>query len=178
MSNLSSVFGGHAFDSSQVEPTTQFDVLPKGKYMVIITDSEVKETKDRTGKYLQLTHEIVDGQFKGRKLWNRLNIVNRSKEAEDIAHRNLSSLCRAAGVAQLADSSQLHNIPVIADVKISKDGEQNDVMNYASTNGQASAPRTGGFTPPKQSAAPTSTDSTTSDTPAQSASSTPPWKRK
>lgn len=177
MSNLSSVFSG-GFDASKVEPTTQFDPLPKGKYLVIITASEVKDTKDRTGQYLQLTHEVIDGQYKGRKLWSRLNIRNRSKEAEDIAHRQLSGLCRATGVMNLQDSSQLHNIPVIADVKVSKEGDQNDITGYASANGGAQ--QSGGFQAPKaQPAYSAGQGQTTSPTTSPSnGAATPPWKRK
>ncbi len=181
MSNLSQALG-RTFDASQVDPSSSFDPLPKGKYLVIITDSEIKETKNRDGQYLQLVHEVVDGQFKGRKLWSRLNIVNRNKTAEDIAHRTLSSLCHAAGVMNLQDSAQLHNIPVVADVKLSKEGDQNDITSYASANGQQQA---GGYQPGKPPAAASSAQQDSTTTPTQTspsdagqAASVPPWKRK
>ena len=46
------------FDANQVEPTTEFDPLPAGKYPAVITESEFKPTKAGTGRYLQLTFHI------------------------------------------------------------------------------------------------------------------------
>jgi hypothetical protein len=64
------------FDASAVEPQQSFDALPVGRYEVIITDSEMKDTKAGTGQYLQLTFSVTGGQHDGRKLWSRLNLVN------------------------------------------------------------------------------------------------------
>lgn len=182
MSNIASVLG-RTFDANQVDPSNSFEPIPKGKYLVIITESEIKSTKAGDGQYLQLVHEIVDGQYKGRKLWARLNIVNRNKTAEDIAQRTLSALCRAAGVMNLQDSTQLHNIPVVADVKVSKDGEQNEIVTYAAAGAQRQAM---GFQQqgnssmaahgaPSASAVPVSADPSTDAAP--QSSSVPPWKR-
>jgi len=177
MANLAHAFGGSGFNAANVNPESQFSPVPKGKYLVIITESEMKQTKAGDGQYLQLTHEIVEeGAYKGRKIWSRLNIVNRNKTAEEIAHRTLSSLCHATGVMQLTDSTQLHNIPVVADVKVSKDGEQNEIPSYAASGMQRQA---GGFQPGKPST-PAHGAPQASAAPASAAPSTsglPPWKR-
>ena len=70
MANLS------GFDANRVEPSTDFDPLPAGKYLAVITDSEMKPTKAGTGNYLELTFEIIEGQHKGRRAWARLNLIN------------------------------------------------------------------------------------------------------
>ena len=57
------------FDANQVEPSTDFDPLPAGKYPAVITASETKPTKAGTGHFLQLTFQVVEGPFKGRQLW-------------------------------------------------------------------------------------------------------------
>ena len=181
MANLSNVFGGTGFNAATVDPTSKFEPIPKGKYPVIVSESDVKPTRDHTGDYLQLTLEVIDGRYKGRKLWTRLNIRNRSKEAEDIAHRTLSALCHASGVMNLTSSEQLHNIPVIADVKIDKSGEQNDVVTFAAIN--ANAPKAGGFQPPKSqtpaamNAGESSTVTGSATTATSHSSAVPPWKR-
>lgn len=126
------------FNAAQVEPTASYDVLPKGKYLCMAIASELKPTKTGTGEYLQITFEVIDGQFKGRKIFERLNIRNQNKVAEDIAQRALSALCHAVGVLNLQDSDQLHNIPVVLDISIEqKEGydAQNRVKGYSSTNG-------------------------------------------
>ena len=120
------------FNAREVDPSTTYDALPKGKYQALATESEMKQTKNRDGEYLQITWEIVEGQFKGRKLWSRLNLRNKSKQAVDIANRELSAICHATGVLDLQDSAQLHNIVITLDVGIDKgDASQNVIRGYA-----------------------------------------------
>jgi hypothetical protein len=133
-----------SFNASNVEPSTPMDVLPKGKYLCMAIASELKPTKNGTGEYLQITFEVLDGSAKGRKIFERLNIRNSNKTAEDIAQRALSALCHAVGVIELEDSDQLHNIPVMIDLDIDPaKGEysaQNRVKGYSAAGGQTSAP--------------------------------------
>lgn len=163
------------FNAEQVEPTSAYDVLPKGKYLCVAVSSELKETKNRTGEYLQITFEVIGDQFKGRKIFERLNIRNQNKTAEEIGQRALSALCHAVGVLNIADSEQLHNIPVYLDITIEdgRDGydAQNRVKGYssASESSAAPAPRT---PMPRASAAATHAAAATA------AASTPVWKRK
>jgi len=56
------------FDANEVEPTTDFDPIPAGKYEAVITESEVKPNKANTGSYLQFTFQILEGEYKGRFL--------------------------------------------------------------------------------------------------------------
>ena len=51
------------FNANEVEPSKAFDPIPAGKYIAVITDSEMKETRAGTGRYLQLEFEITDGEF-------------------------------------------------------------------------------------------------------------------
>lgn len=133
------------FNAETVEPAASYDVLPKGKYLAMAIASELKATKTGTGEYLQITFEVIDGQFKGRKIFERLNIRNQNKVAEDIAQRALSGLCHAVGVLNLQDSDQLHDIPVVLDISIDEpkgDYEaQNRVKGYSSAGAPATATR-------------------------------------
>ena len=61
------------FNAETVEPAASYDVLPKGKYLAMAIASELKATKTGTGEYLQITFEVLDGQFKSRKIFERLN---------------------------------------------------------------------------------------------------------
>lgn len=106
------------FDATQVDPTNTFDPVPAGDYEVMITDSEKKNTANGNGKYLQLTLEIQSGEFKGRMLFDRLNLDNPNRTAVEIAQRQLSQICHAIGELRLTDSRQLHEKPLIARVKV------------------------------------------------------------
>jgi len=163
MANLS-------FNAATVEPSSFFEVLPKGKYLAMIVASELKPTKNRNGEYLQLTIEIIDGPVgKGRKLFDRLNIRNANKQAEDIAQRALSAICHAVGVIELNDSEQLHNIPLTIELGIEDNdeyGPQNRIKSYSNAGGQ----------PPVtlKAAAPAAAPAAA----APAGSATPVWKKK
>lgn len=111
--------------------------LPPGSYEVIIAQSDIKATKAGTGEYIELEMQIVDGEYQGRRIWERLNVNNPNKTAEDIAKAALGALCMAVGVDDLTDTEQLHDIPFIIGVEVDrKDPTRNRVMSY----GQAAAP--------------------------------------
>jgi hypothetical protein len=73
------------FNAHEVEPTASFEAIPAGKYLAAITDSEMKPTKNGSGSYLQLTFTILEGEYKGRVVWARLNLVNPNQTAVKIA---------------------------------------------------------------------------------------------
>jgi hypothetical protein len=106
------------FDANSVAPAQAFDVLPAGKYKMQVVDSDMRPTKDGNGAYLWLELEILDGEFQGRKMWDRLNIQNQNAQAVEIAQRALSALCHATGKLHVSDSKDLHFIPVVATVKV------------------------------------------------------------
>jgi hypothetical protein len=97
------------FNAAKVEPQQSFDALPPGRYEVIISESEMKDTKAGTGQYLQLTWTVVGGQHEGRKLWSRLNLVNPNATAVSIAERELSAICHCVGILVPQDSEELHD---------------------------------------------------------------------
>ena len=106
------------FDASTVEPLGSFEPIPLGDYMVIISATEMKPTKDGKGQYLQLTYDVVDGEYKGRKIFDRLNLINDNKTAQEIAQRALSSICRAVGVMRPQRTEELHSKSFVIKVGI------------------------------------------------------------
>ncbi len=95
----------NGFDATTVEPTTDYDPIPAGKYLAVITDSEMKSTKSGNGEYLELTFQIIEGEFKNRNQWARLNLDNPNPKAVQIAQGELSAICRAGnGACQFAIS--------------------------------------------------------------------------
>jgi len=109
---------GSTFDASTVEPTKPLEVLPPGKYAAQIVKSDIRTTKDGMGQFLQLEIDVLDGPYKGRKLFDRLNLVNANPQTVEIAQRTLSAICHATGRMQVQDSQELHLIPFIADVQV------------------------------------------------------------
>lgn len=159
-----------SFNASTVEPSTPMDVLPPGKYLCMAIASELKATKSGGGEYLQITFEVLDGSAKGRKIFERLNIRNSNKTAEDIAQRALSALCHAVGVIELEDSEQLHNIPVTLEVSVDPaKGE------YSATNRVKAYTAAGGSPVHRQAVGQAAAERAA---PAPAAGGTPVWKKK
>ncbi|MFQ5735162.1 MAG: DUF669 domain-containing protein [Planctomycetaceae bacterium] len=133
------------FDANTVEPTTDFDPVPAGKYLSVITDTEIKPTKSGNGSYLQLTFEILEGPHKGRHLWARLNLDNPNETAVKIARAELSAICRAVGVMAPNDSVELHNLPLVITVRCKKRPDTGDITNeikgYAKKEAAAGQPQ-------------------------------------
>ena len=121
------------FNAEEVEPNEGFSPLPAGDYQVIIAESKMKKTKDGQGQYLEMRMQVLNGQYQNRVLFDRLNLVNKSDVAVKIAKGTLSSICRSVNVLTPSDSSELHNKPLTASVKIRKDQDgnpQNEVKGY------------------------------------------------
>jgi Protein of unknown function (DUF669) len=148
------------FDANQVEPSSDFEPIPAGKYLALITESEMKANKAGTGNYLQFTFQILDGPHKNRLLWARLNLDNPNAITVQIAKAELSAICRAIGVLAPNDSTDLHNLPMVIHVKCKKRTDTGEITNEIK-----------GFS---KKESPTTAQAATASPPANS---TPPWRR-
>lgn len=149
-----------SFDATEFAPQPKsFDPLPHGMYNGMIIDSSVKPTKAGTGEYIELVIQVIDGEHSGRRLWERLNVSNPNKTAEDIARTALAELCHAVGVTKLTATEQLHDKPFAMEVQLDrKDPTRNRVMGYTKPSGVQA---------PQPAAAP-----------AAASAAVPAWKRK
>ena len=145
------------FNANEVDPATTFDPLPAGKYLAAITASEMKLTKSGVGNYLELTFQVIEGEYRNRILWARLNLDNPNPTTVKIAKAELSAICRAVGVMTPRDSQDLHNLPLQISVRLKKREDTGEMVNEVK-----------GFAK-KEAAA---------GQPQQAATSTPPWARK
>lgn len=117
----------NGFNANEHE-SQDFDVIPKGDYTVVIADSELKQTNAGDGSYIQFTLEVVDGPFKGRKVWDIMCTDHPNEKTVIIARARLADYCRAVGKPAPKDTGELHNIPlrVRVGVKKDKDGTYED----------------------------------------------------
>jgi hypothetical protein len=123
-----------------VEPDNGFEPLPAGEYLVQVTDSELKETKNGLGEYLQLTLQVIDGNYTNRLIFDRINIVNQNPTAQEIGQRQLAALRHAVGKPSAKDSAEFHYVPFIVRIKVRKDdvyGDSNEVTGRKAANGQS-----------------------------------------
>lgn len=144
----------NGFDATQVEPAGDFAPLPAGQYLCIASDSQMKPTKKGDGRYLQVELEVLEGEHKGRKLWDRFVLEHPNDRTVAIAKSSLASLCTAVGVPRPRDSAELHNIPVLVRVACTKRKDTGEITNaikgYAKRGGSqptSSGASTGGGVP-------------------------------
>lgn len=143
------------FNAAAVEPQQprQYGPLPAGEYEMMVVKSDVKPTKAGTGHYLELEMHVVSGEHSGRRLWERLNIDNPNKQAEDIAKAALAGLCSSLNITDMTETEQLHDQVFIAHVEIDrKEPDRNRIVGYAAIN-QAPAPAAKPAAPARPAAA-------------------------
>ena len=133
----------NGFDANTVEPINDFDPIPTGKYVAVIAASQFKENKNKTGEYLELTFQVIEGEYKNRFLWARLCLNHPNPTTSKIARGHLAAICKAVGVLTPRDSAELHNLPLVINVTIKKrtdTGELTNEIKGFSQRESASAP--------------------------------------
>jgi len=117
------------FDANDVEPQEEFELLPEGQYKAIIAECNDKDTKDGTGKLIEVKLQIIEDPGKGRIFFDRLNIINANETAVQIAKQTLAAICRAVGVMNPQANSDLCNIPFVLTLKHEKRKDNGELIN-------------------------------------------------
>ena len=145
-----------SFNAAEVTPTPNFDAIPAGTYEAVITESESKPMKSGNGMGFNLSFEIISGPCKGRKVWSWITFEHRtSPDAQRIGREQLSAICRAVGIAQLSDTTQLHNLPLMITVALDRnDQTRNVIKKYAAKNKEAPTSGVSGAVAASSGAAP------------------------
>lgn len=158
------------FNAAEVAPETEYKPLPAGEYVAMIVESSLENTKAGTGQYLKMKFQIVDGEHKGRAIFDNLNINNPNQKAIEIARGRLSAICHAVNRLQIQASEELHNLPLKIKVglepNMNNDGFNNIIKAVMPLNAM-----------PQQSPAMTQPAAPVMQQPAPqpAASSIPPW---
>lgn len=104
------------FDANKVKPQEALDPIPSNWYNASVTKTELKPTKAKpgssAGERLEVEFTVLDGEYKGRKVFDGFNIKNANPVAADIGQQQLSALCHATGVLKVTDTAQLHDKPI------------------------------------------------------------------
>lgn len=133
------------------DKSSGLEVMPKGRYLCVISDSEDVKTKDRTGRYFQFEFIVVAPKdYKNRKLWARFNVHNASETAQRIGREQFNALADACDMmGKVTDTKNLHDKNVVCIVGVKPaDGqykETNEILGFQKYEGpQASAQPAGG----------------------------------
>lgn len=112
-------FSLKGFNAANVEERKDFELIPAGVYLAMIAGSEMVENKAKTGHYLKLDFVICEGDFENRHLIVRLNLDNPNELAVQIAQSELAEICKAVGVLEPDENTDLHDRPLNIQVAIS-----------------------------------------------------------
>ena len=131
------------FNPEDYQDMRDFTPVPPGKYIAKIVSSELKDTKTG-GQMLVLAFEIAAGAFAGKGFVSRLNLVNASAAAVKIANEELATITRACGLGPIQDSEQLHNVAMVATLKLNPAdgsyGPSNTATGYITAQGLTTPP--------------------------------------
>jgi hypothetical protein len=83
-------------DLSTVEDAQDYSPIPPGKYAVVATAIEMKDSKSG-GKYVKATFDLTE-QYAGRKIFENFNLVNANATTVEIAQRQVKQFLAAAGI--------------------------------------------------------------------------------
>lgn len=119
--------------------------IPAGKYLAIISDTAEK-TSRAGDRYVELTLQIVQGEYQNRLLWDNLNLWHSSEKPRNIARSTLKAICEAVGI-KATDTSQLCNRPLVINVTVEDNNYNGNVTKQNRIKGYSKAERPA---PPQQ----------------------------
>jgi len=122
---------GFEFNPDAVSDRPVKTLLPVGEYVVEITDSDFKETKNGLGKYINFEFTVIDGEYVGRKFYENLNVVNKNDKTVEIANRALKDLLRSTNTLDkpFKNTAMLHNIPLKVRASMGKRSDNGEDEN-------------------------------------------------
>jgi hypothetical protein len=106
-----------------------FVVVPRDRYLLQITEGDVKRNKKNSGDLYEYKVEVIEGDFAGAKWIGNINVTHTSAVAQRIGQGQLSALALAQGQdpTLVNDTEQYNDLPFMADV---------DIETYTANNGQ------------------------------------------
>lgn len=127
--------GNLGFTLTEEDYKNNYSPLPAGEYPVVVTDTEIKPTKEGTGKFVKVTHQVVDGPYNGKFIVNNINIQNPNPVAVEISKKTLAKIEKALGlpVGGLQNHEQMRGVPVRVHLTVKQDdkyGPGNEIKNY------------------------------------------------
>ena len=101
------------------------EAIPAGRYVAMITGSEMKPVKDSARQSVELTIQITEGPHAGYCLREQLDPMHPAPLAKNVSRGRLGMICEAAGVPSIRDYTDpasyaaLHNRLLVIDVQCS-----------------------------------------------------------
>ena len=142
----------------------RYSLLEPGVYLLIIIQSELKQTNAGDGSYLKMTMQVCDGTVVKTCVFPSFTISNPSQKAEAVGRKQLAGLCKALGLAtpDLKNPKTFEGHKILAEVYIKKGKGDYQGMPNPDTN-QISAYQNKDTKIPKKNAVESSIETGKSD---------------
>ena len=118
----------------QTAPATSgFEVMPEHDTVAQVVDSDVRTTQDGSGEYIYLKWEIIDGEFKGRWIFENYNIKNKNTQCQQIGNSQwalVRKACFGSIDKAVSDTVEVHGIPCKIKVGCRKRKDTGDMQNH------------------------------------------------
>jgi hypothetical protein len=123
----------------------EFEAIPRGEYKAIMITDEIKEVSGNKGKKIASRWQIIDGQYKGREIFQDYLIgyegldPKKSAETRRIAEETLLKIAALVGhTGELGGTTILYNKPLLIKVDVREyNGKQyNDIKGYKAISSQ------------------------------------------
>jgi Protein of unknown function (DUF669) len=93
------------------DPTTQegnsWEVLPLSEYVAQVVEASIQQPNSGDGYHLALTWKIIEGDFEGRQVWQRITYLHSSEQSQTIGRKTLKDLCVATNVAEQVNDAEV-----------------------------------------------------------------------
>ena len=142
-----------SFTEQEIAEAGKYDLIPAGNYVAQVIKSELKQNANGNGNRLSLYFQIIEGELRGRTLYQDITIRNTNETAMKIGREQMAEIAKACNLTKIGDSSEIHNVPMQIRVAIREDktgqyDPRNEIRKFASHGAAANRPA-GGFAPPK-----------------------------
>ena len=126
---------------ADIDMEDQYSPIPAGDYTAVAQEVDIRDTNAHTGQYLNLKIAITGPEHAGAVVWDMINFLNGSEQAQKIGRRQLGHLMEATSIEVLEDTNQLLGKPFGIHVEIEPArGEykaRNRVTKYYKADGPA-----------------------------------------
>ena len=110
------------FDPSQYEGTADFVPIPPGWQSAQIVEASRKEAlSNSSSTYVLAIFEIIEGAYKGRKIFQNVTLTTQNQQAVEIGQRLLTDICNALKIGPLKNLEVLQYKPMKVRVGIKRD---------------------------------------------------------
>lgn len=131
------ITGFNANEYEDKKPT----LIAEGLHKAHIVESNDEERRDGNGRQLVLNWQVLEGDSKGLRIYQRLQLGSTDPAKVEKAKNQLAGICRSVGIETLNDTQELHGKPAAIMVSHSEwQGKTYANVYYTETASSVSTP--------------------------------------